>query len=119
MFESMINIIHFFASLNGESLAAYDAAVCYSQISDVTKNIEVKRNLGFELEKYTLSNLWVSISMPSAGALLWVKRIAENNDSKIKSSDFGENTYCLDVARYYMGSNCRLFDPYEPEWEFD
>ncbi len=68
---------------------------------------------------YTLSNLWVSISMPSAGALLWVHRIAENNDPEIKSSDFGENTYCLDVERYYMGSNCRLFDPYEPESEFD
>lgn len=68
---------------------------------------------------YTLSNLWVSISMPSAGALLWVKRIAENNDPEIKSSDFGENIYCLDVERYYMGSNCRLFNPYEPESEFD
>ena len=68
---------------------------------------------------YTLSNLWVSISMPSEGALLWVKRIAENNDPEIKSSDFSENTYCLDVERYYMGSNCRLFDPYKPEWEFD
>lgn len=68
---------------------------------------------------YTLVNLWVSISMPSAGALLWVKRIAENNDPDIISSDFGEKNYCLDVERYYMGSNCRLFDPYEPEWEFD
>ena len=60
------------------------------------------------------ARLWVEWGRDCDADYLWLQRMAENGDSSVSSFYGAEHVYSLEVDRYTMGSDCHLYDPYDP-----
>ncbi len=60
------------------------------------------------------ARLWVEWGRDCDADYLWLQRMAENGDSSVSSFYGDEDIYSLEVDRYTMGSDCHLYDPYDP-----